>query len=410
MIPENFLLIALRYLFNKQQNKSIQSMIKVCFLGIALASCALTLVVSVMEGFEQATHEKMQSIYPDLILDSNHQSMNTDMLQPIIQEDQYHIQQCSPQKIGQALLYNNEYSSAPTVICLKGIIPEQEQLVNTLYKKIIQPTSNNSLATILQNNQILIGTKLAQQLNVSVGDEIQLLYTNDEPENLKVNFLQSPVIIGGIFKTGIEEFDTNISYSNDLFFEQLFPDIGTTQAYLKLKHLKYETETITKLKQRLNIDVYSWQSLYPALVSALKLEKYAMFFILLLIIIIASMNIISLIFMYITQKNKDIALFLSFGMPLKKVKMIFISISFIISFFATLSGLTIAYLIGKLIQIFPIINLPDEAYLITHLPIKLDPLVFCVIFMASILITLCATIISTQKLNDINITQALKYE
>ncbi len=410
MIPKNFLFIALKYLQIKQQDNSIKSMIKVCFLGICLATCALALIISVMAGFESATHQKIQSIYPDLILDSNNQAINMKALQPILQENQYHIKHYSEQGVAQALLHNTQYSNAPVVICLKGINPSKEQLVNTLHTKTIAPTSSNSLTHIIQSNKIFIGSKLAQNLNVSCDDQLELLYTDDEPEQLKVTFKQTTVTIGGTFKTGIDEFDSNVAYCSLDLFNSLFPEQGTSQVYLKLQDKSYENETIQLLQNRLNVDVYSWKHLYPALVSALKLEKYAMFFILLLIVVIASMNIISLIFMYITQKNKDIALLICFGMPLRKIKTIFICISLILSILATTAGLTIAYFLGKIIERYPCISLPDDAYLLTHLPIKLDPVIFCVIFISSIIITLYASIVSTKKINKINIVQILKHE
>lgn len=409
MIQKNFLLIALRYLQAKQKNESIQSMIKICFLGTCLATCALTLVVSVMQGFEHTTHEKMQSIYPDLILDAHSQNINLEALERILQEEQYHIKAWSPQHLGQALLYNPDYSTTPTVIGLKGINPSQEQAVNTLHKKITEP-KQTSLEHVLSDNQILIGSKLAQQLSASLGDNLQLLYSNDEPESLKVTFKQHQLTVSGIFKTGIDEFDSNIAYCNSSLFDTLFPEIGATQIHMKLIKAHHEFATIKHLKERLNIDVYSWQALYPALVSALKLEKYAMFFILLLIVIIASMNIISLIFMYITQKNKDIALLLSFGMHPSRVKLIFISISLLIASSATSTGLLFAFILGKMLQTFPIISLPDDAYLMSHLPVQLDPLVFFVVFICSIVITLCATMLATKKISSINIAQTLKYE
>lgn len=410
MIQKSFLLIALRYLFNKQNDATINSMVKVCFVGIMIATCALALVVGVMEGFEQVTYRKMQSIYPDLIVDARGNHIDMQALKPILQEKQYHIQHFSEQQTAQALLYNNEYSTTPTVIFLHGINPEHEQNVTALFSKTISPQTSNSFTELIHDHSIFIGQKLAQNLNLSIDDTTQLLYTQDEPEQLHVTFQQQQVKIGGIFKTGIDEFDTNFAYCSSKFFNTLFPDNGITQVYLKLNDTSCEQTTSQQLKQRLNVDVYSWKDLYPTLVATLKLEKYAMFFILLLIVFVASMNIISLLFMYITQKKKEIALFISFGMRLKNVKIIFIFMSLCISFFATSCGLLLAYLIGTLLQTYPFIKLPDDAYLVTHLPIQLDPTIFCVIFIASLIISLLASIISTKKLDKLNIVQSLKQE
>lgn len=409
MVQKNFLLIALRYLRTNQKDASINSMIKICFSGISIATCALALVVCIMEGFEHATHQKMQSIYPDLILDTRGNEIDIEALRPILQEEQYHIEQISEQRLGQALLYNHKYAS-PIVIYLRGIEPKHEEAVTALSLKTILPLRNNKLSDIIYDNQIFIGKKLAQQLDLNIQDEAKLLYSNDEPEQLTITFQQAPIIVGGIFKTGIDDFDSNLVFCSAKLFDSLFPDQGITQVYIKLADKKQEQKTCSLLKKRINVDVYSWKNLYPALVSALKLEKYAMFFILLLIVLIASMNVISLIFMYVTQKKKEIALLICFGMPLYKIKRIFIFISLYISFFATSVGLALAYLIGLFLRTYPIITLPDDAYITTHLPIKLDPVIFCVIFISSLLLSFFASLISTKKLNKIDIAQTLKSE
>ena len=409
MFNKNFLLIALRYLTTKQKDATINSMIKICFAGICIATFALTLVVCIMQGFEQATYQKMQSIYPDLILDANGTEINMKALDPILKESKYEISNSSPQQINQALLYNNECAS-PIVVCLRGIQPEFEQKVTSLSTKTINNYKEISLPEIIYKNHIFIGTKLAQQLHLSVGNSANLLYSNDEPEKLTIKFKQTPIVIGAIFKTGIDEFDNNLVFCSTELFNSLFPDCGITQVYIKLTDKIHEQSTSELLKKRLNVEVYSWKNLYPALVSALKLEKYAMFFILLLIVIIASMNIISLIFMYATQKKKEIALLICFGMPLNKIKIIFMFISLFISFFATSLGLIIAYIIGLFIKNYSIISLPDDIYITTNLPIQLDPTIFCVIFISSLALSFIASIISTRKLNKINIAQTLKYE
>ncbi len=404
----NFLLIALRYVQTKHKDAAIATMIRICFAGIGIATCALALVVCVMQGFERATHERMQSIYPDLIIDTQGQAIDFEKIKPILQEPVYGIAHVSPQRIEQAMLYNCAYAN-PTVICLRAIDPEAEQHVTTLATKTITPAKTPMLAQLIFKNYIFIGYKLAQQLNVALHDTISILYSNDEPKNLSITFKQAPVHIGGIFKTGIDEFDTNLVFCAPSFFDQLFPERGITQLYLKLQD-KNKVQPCLALQERLHVAIYPWQSLYPSLVGALKLEKYAMFFILLLIVVIASMNMLSLIFMFTTQKKREIALLLAFGMPLAHIKLLFISISLYICFFATSTGLLLAYGIGYIIQRYPIITLPDDAYITTTLPIDLDPTIFCIIFFAALGLSCLASLIAIKKIPMKNIAHTLRYE
>ena len=67
-------LIAWRYLMGSHKERSISIMVKICFLGIFIGSCSLALVMAVMDGFEQATHEKIQGIHANLIMKSSESS------------------------------------------------------------------------------------------------------------------------------------------------------------------------------------------------------------------------------------------------------------------------------------------------------------------------------------------------
>ncbi len=384
-------------------------MIKICFIGILIASCSLALVVSIMTGFEKATYEKIQSIYPDLIIDGQGQQFDMEHLSPILQEPSYGIQHFAEQRTGQTLIYNPEESQAPIMIFLHGINPEKEPFISKLDQKIIH-LGNATVSTLTQKNQIVIGSKLADTANLSVGSTAHILYTHDEPAGLRITFQQATVIISGIFKTGVEEFDNNSAYCNYRFFDEILPDHGIGQVHLKLSPYAREDDITQNLKKRLATDVYSWKALYPTLISALKLEKWAMFFILLLIVFVASMNIVSLVSMYVTQKKRDIAILICLGMHTSSIRCIFITISLIIAWCATSLGLLIAYIIGKILQNFPCIKLPDNIYDTAYLPIKLELPVFLAIFIITIMISFFASILATRNIEQLRIVETLKNE
>ena len=155
--------------------------------------------------------------------------------------------------------------------------------------------------------------------------------------------------------------------------------------------------------------MYSWKQRYPALVSALKLEKYVMFFILSLIILVASMNIISLLFMQIVQKRGDIAIFKVLGMADKNLRTIFLKMGMIISILGTLCGLTASLIICYLLKKYPFIQLPD-AYYVTHLPVSIELPTYVWIFITITSISFVSTWIATNKTRHINISSLLRFE
>jgi lipoprotein-releasing system permease protein len=174
--------------------------------------------------------------------------------------------------------------------------------------------------------------------------------------------------------------------------------------------LDNEQTTIAQLQQRLpHLTIQSWKDLYPALVSSLKLEKYVMFFILALITLVASMNMISLLFMQIQQKRRDIAILKVMGLSTNKISNIFLQLGLTITLLASSCGLGLAFFVGSLLERYPCIELPD-VYYVSHLPARIDAEIFIVVFVVTMLIGFCATWFPARRAQNINVAQVLRHE
>ena len=382
MIFHSYFLMSLRYLQAANKNSTIRTMMQICCGGIFLGTFSLALIISIMKGFEEATYLKMQTIYPQIIIDADGQELNYEQLIPILQDPAYKIKNFAPEWIGQALCNTIESERVPTVIQIKGINPTLEQQVTPLHTMLLPKNQAHYLDRLIRDDQIIIGKQLAIQLHASTGSPLYLIYTQDESMNKTIQFQQKKVIVAGIFDTGIDDFDTHFIYCASTLFNEIFPDHGVTQIYANFIPKEDENNAIAILKKRLHLEVYSWKKMYASLVSALELEKYAMFIILLLIVLVASSNIISLLFMLITQKRRDIALLLTFGLTPFQVRNIFLVVSMSITSLSATFGLLGAYLVGLGLQHYRWIKLPDNIYYTTHLPILLDPYLFLFIFFA----------------------------
>lgn len=404
-------LLAWRYIIGARHEKNISSMIKVCFLGILIGSFSLTLVTAIMNGFEKATHEKIQGIHAQLIMRSNRDLLDRESVSQVLDKEFENIQSYSPTSIHQAIIQPENSDDVTNVVMLKAIDPHKEKNVTTLDSKIIQSfNENKSLVGTVFDNNIVIGKALAEQLNIKVGDTVRILFTRDEQaRSHRITLQQEFARIAGIFATGIEEFDTNLALTSFSFFEKLFPEYGITQFNIKLKQNTDEKTAIEQLKKRFNLEVISWKELYPALVEALKLEKVVMFLILALITLVASMNIISLLFMQITQKRGDIAILKALGASDSVLVSTFLIMGMIVSSCATLLGIMLGVIGCYLLQNYPLITLPD-AYYVSHLPAIIDWPIIITIFTVIIAISFFATLIPARRSRSINIAHVLRFE
>lgn len=403
--------LAQRILFSHVYKKSISTMTAICFIGIFIGSFSLALITAIMHGFEVAIHEKMQGIHANIIIQSYNNNLNMDVLTKILNKEFPEIIAFSPTSTHHILLRtHNESEDAPNVAMIKGINPETEILTSSLSKKITTQLPDTNFSQLFTNNYIVIGKQLARNNQINIGDTVELLFVPEtEIHSKKITFYTQAAIVSGIFDTGIDEFDNGVIYCSLTFLEKLFPNIGIEQVNIATASYANDENLINKLRHRLGLDVYSWKDLYPSLVATLKLEKYVSFFILALILLVASMNIISLLFMHITQKRPDIAILKAMGMSHHSIGLIFFIIGMTISSLASFFGLLTALLTSWLLQKYPFITLPDTYY-VTTLPIAMTAEIIIAVFFVVIIFTLFATWLPIQRIRNINVSHILRFE
>lgn len=405
-------LLARRYLLNNAYNSGISQVISICFTAIFISAFCLALVAAIMKGLEHATEKSMQSIYPSLMIRAYGQPLNSQAIINVVQEQFPTITHLSPQAERHILVYNEHEETEPFVISLVGIQPETERLVSKLESKIINshPHADKNLLCCLYNDQILVGLDLAKQLGINVGETITILVpATTQTHAQKMHFTQEKCHIGGIFHTGMNEYDAHVVYCSLNFLAKLFPDFYIEQLNLATTHDANEKKIKHDLRAILDLEVLSWQDLHPAIVEALTLEKYVAFIISILITLIASMNIVSLFCMYTKQKKVDIALLQTLGCTDIRIRKIFVYISVMITSLATIAGLIAASICSLIIDKTQCIALPD-AYYTTYVPAEMTFSIACTVFGLILVISTTTALCAIGLLPRTTIAQTLRFE
>ena len=171
-------------------------------------------------------------------------------------------------------------------------------------------------------------------------------------------------------------------------------------------------------KNNLNLYSLSWMDRNSSLMNALKVEKNVMFLILTLIIIVASMNIISGLIIFVKEKNKDIGILKTLGFTNLSLLKIFFFIGLSIGLIGTISGTILGIIITENLQIIQYLleNLlhidlfSEEIYFLSTLPsdIKYQEVLF--VFLISIIITILSTIFPSIRASNIDPIDTLKNE
>lgn len=401
------LLLAWRYLIHTRHEKSINTMVKICVGGVCIGTFSLALILSIMHGIESITYEKFRGVHAPITIRAYGDALNVEALAQVFEQEFPEIASYSPSETRQVIIQTHGSDDISNIISLKGVMPAQEAAISSFERHL---TSKTSLAHALEHDGVVIGKKLAEQCGLAVGDPILLLYPQEhQTRKNTLSLEQHHAHVSAIFDSGIDEFDTSYALCSLDFLQSLFPDVEPTALGIALQPGTDEEPVITRLRFRLGLEVFSWKDLYPALVSALKLEQYAMFLILSLITLVASMNTISLLFMHITHKRGDIAILKAMGMADHAIRRIFIYMGLAISCCGALAGLIAATVTGFILERHPLISLPD-AYYVSHLPTRVTWPVFVLVFIVALLLGLLAAWIPAYRTRSITIATVLRSE
>jgi lipoprotein-releasing system permease protein len=400
--------LATRLIFSKNNSYVIKVVSWVCLVAIMVGCMSLALIFAIMQGFQSTTSQRLQNIYPQVIIQApNRQSLNWEKIEKHLKTKSV-ILACTPYAITYGVIHNPKLDlelDLQNLTLIKAINPNQEAYITNLDQKI---NSHLKLPDLLQNHQIILGEKLAQNLGLKINDQLEIFLPSELNSRKKsLNFKKIKAILSATLQTGILELDESMAICDLNFASQHFDHFGIHQVGLKLTPACDPQIIIQQLKTDLKLPIITWQELYEPIMAALKLEKYTGIAIACLIVLIASMTLIALLFMLITKHTSTIITLEILGLNRSKIRQVFMLISLIITSLASLCGLLLAGIIGFLIQKYQFIKLP-EAYLLTNLPIEISKTIFITVFIMTTLISLMASILPLHLLSKIKLNHLLK--
>lgn len=240
---------------------------------------------------------------------------------------------------------------------------------------------------------LIVGPELAKSLQVSIGDEVNVVSPQGEIGPMGRMPKSRPFRVVGIFYTGMYEYDANFAYTRIEDAQDFTSYEGVKGVELKASDVDQAVEIAGTIKQRLGdkYEVLDWMEMNRSLFYALKLEKIAMFVVLTFIILVASFSIIAMLIMIVIEKGREIALLKSLGASDAGIMRTFIFQGTVIGMVGAMIGLGLGLLICYLLMTFGF-PLNSEVYYISTLPVDMDPAEVVSIVVCAIGISMLATI------------------
>jgi len=407
-------LLVKRFLFSKKTDGYISVFSWFSVIGIMIGVAAVIIVMSVMNGFREELTTRLLGIngHLDIYSQSGQIAHNEIKLINNLEIKNIHI---FPLIETQALLISNDTSKG---VYLRGY--EKIDLMDNhlMKKKIVK----GNLFTD-NPNDIVIGYALANRLGLTIDDKIKIAI----PKTDKTIFGNIPrfktLQIKGIFNFGMYEYDSNFVFTNPAIPRKLL--MIEENHYNKIEVFTENPSNIEEVQmeindkiQTINSQLYSlsWKENNSSLINALNVEKNVMFLILTLIILVASMNIISGLIIFVKEKNKDIAILKTIGLSNSSLIKIFMSIGLLIGLIGTSFGgllgivfsMNISSIQNLLEKLFKTDLFAKEIYYLSSLPSRLDQIEVLYVFIISLIISLFATVFPAYRSSLIDPVKSLK--
>ena len=403
-------LVSFRNLRPKKKEGFLKIISIFSFLGIMLGVAILIIVMSVMNGFKTDLTNKILGLNPHIVIQPNSFEIDDNFISNLKKE--FKEISYSKSYSGEGIIISNNNVKG---VLLKGVNKSEENVI-----KFFENYTSHGKLNELVSNHVFIGTELAFNLNLKVGDKLNIMSSAFISTPLGSLPKQENFTVAGIFNTGFLEFDQNIVFLKIKDALSIFNKENkdkNIEIYLNdpLKE-DYYKKKIQDLNQ--NYFIYSWADLNKSLFSALRVERNVMFIILSLIIVVAAFNIISGLTILIKNKTKEIAILKTLGLNNKSIKKTFFLTGLSIGFCATLSGIILGVLFSIniekiriiLLSVFNLEIFPSDIYFLDKLPSEININSIFLIFFISLLITAVASYLPAMKISKMNTFRALRYE
>lgn len=383
--------------------------------GIALGVAALIIVMSVMNGFQKEVRDRMLSVLPHIEVQDIYGSLPDWQKTAETVRQNPEVTGTAPYVIGQALVTRNDTMRG---VIVRGIEPKEEPNVSEIARQFIagklgdlQPDSFN----------IAIGKELARMLRIGPGDKLTVVIPQGQVTPAGVLPRLKQFTVSGIFEAGHFEFDSTLAFVNMEDAMRMFRTNAPTGLRVQIKDMQEAPQVAHELSLLLSDDdviVRDWSKQNRNWFAAVQTEKKMMFIILMLIIAVATFNLVSTLVMTVTEKQADIAILRTLGASPRSIMKIFMIQGALAGIFGTLIGLGFGILVAVNIDVIvPFIErlfgfqfLPKDIYLISSLPSDLRLTDVLVIGGASIVLSFLATLYPSWSAAKVNPAEALRYE
>lgn len=438
-------MIALRYLRARRRETFISVIAGFSFLGIMLGVATLIVVMAVMNGFRAELLDKILGINGHLVLQAVDGEF-TDYADVKLRVSGHEgVEIVVPFVEGQALASGLNASNG---VVVRGVTHEDLMALPALSQSIrsgtfdgfgepsattvAEPGPRDELDALFGVGQgaeavegsadtVIIGSRLAATLGVSVGDSVTIV----SPRGSSTPFGVTPRIkayeVQAIFEIGMSEYDLVFVFmplSEAQAYFNRGDSVSGIDVYVDNPDAIGEMRAGIEAAAQRSLFSVDWRQRNLTFFAALEVERNVMFLILTMIVLVAALNVVSGMIMLVKDKGRDIAILRTMGASRGAIMRVFVMTGASIGLVGTACGFILGTVIclnaENIRQLVSAITRTElfspELYYLSRLPADMDPMETVMILVIALTLSLLATLYPAWRAAKLDPVEALRYE
>jgi len=363
--------IAKRLAFNKKQSFS-GFIIKLSITATALSVAAMILTSAFVNGFQETIAKKVFSFWGHIRV----QYYETN--KALISEETPIHKSIEVEKI---IASNPNVKKVQSFATKSGVIEKNKNIEGILFKGVDENYDSTTLQSFIQqgswlsfndslySKEIIISSVIANELNIKLNDTIHIFFISPEEETS----VYRPVIVKGIYKTGIEEYDKLFAIGDIRLIRRLSnwqdDEIGGYEVILK------DYKDMDAVNNQFDLPVL-WNSktikqIYPNIFEWLNVQDLNKIVLFMIMSVVAVINLITCLLILVLERLRMIGILKAIGAEDKTIRKIFLYYASIIALIGISIGFVVGIGLSLLQQYFGFITLDESNYYVAVAPIKI---------------------------------------
>lgn len=327
--------------------------------GVAIGTAVLIVVLSVMNGFENELQKRILGVIPHVTIEKSGGFDDIEAISEVIQNDDS-VLKVAPYYASQVVVNSKNNSKG---IMLKGtnsadeisIIPDNMLVGNLDY--------------LDEGAAIILGDSLAYELNVAVGDSVNLLNIDQTNPLIGIPRVVAFKVVG-LFSVG-SEVDQMYGLVSTVSFNKLMRPKNGAGLEIRVKNVLEAKSIGRALMNNIDSDGYiklnSWDQSYGGLFRAVQLEKIMVSLLMSLILLVAVLSLLMSVNNLVKNNEKEIAILRTMGYSKWDIQSIFIQLIITIGFFGIFLGNLLGFIVASNITEF--LNFLSQIFSISMLDV-----------------------------------------